>query len=62
LDPPTAGPRQYSLIDTGGGEAISEMVITVGPQSSQAGSFVQQIRQDLKLRLAGDVCAIPTGP
>jgi type II secretory pathway pseudopilin PulG len=56
LDPPTFGPRRYSLIDNGSGEATSDIVITVGPQGSQAGSFVQQNRQDLKLRLFGDVC------
>jgi hypothetical protein len=57
LDPASAGPRRYSLIDTGASDPSSSMVITVGPQSSQSGSFVQQNRQDLKLRLYGDVCA-----
>jgi hypothetical protein len=58
LDPPTFGPRRYSLIDNGAGEPSSDMVITVGPQASQSGSFVQQNRQDLKLRLFGNVCTV----
>jgi Putative Flp pilus-assembly TadE/G-like len=57
LDPPTAGPRRYSLIDTGAGAPISAIVVNVGPGSSSTGSFNQQVRQDLKLRLLGDVCA-----
>ena len=57
LDPPTAGPRRYSLIDTGAGAAVPSIVVNVGPQSSDTGSFNQQIRQDLKLKLLGDVCA-----
>jgi len=56
LDLPTAKPRVYSLIDTSVGEAVQDIVINVGPQSSDTGSFNQQVRQDIKLRLDGDVC------
>lgn len=55
LDPPSVGPRRYSLIyqnDT----TASDIVITVAPNTT-VGSFTQTQRQDLQLRLFGDVCA-----
>ena len=55
LDPPSAGPRRYSLIYQNE-ETVSEIVINVAPNTS-VGSFTQTIRQDLQLRLFGDVCA-----
>jgi hypothetical protein len=57
LDPPTALPRLYSLIDTGAGAGNDSITVYVGPDASDTGSFNKEIRQDLKLRLAGDVCA-----
>lgn len=55
LDPPNVGPRRYSLIYQGDTTA-SDIVITVAPNTS-VGSFTQTQRQDLQLRLFGDVCA-----
>lgn len=56
LDPPSAGPRRYSLIAVGD-EVRTSIPVEVGPQSNQTGSFNQVIQQDLQLRLFGDVCA-----
>lgn len=55
LDPPNVGPRRYSLIYQGD-TTVSDIVITVAPNTS-VGSFTQTQRQDLQLRLFGDVCA-----
>lgn len=55
LDPPSAGPRRYSLIYQNE-ETVSDIVINVAPNTT-VGSFTQTIRQDLQLRLFGDVCA-----
>lgn len=55
LDPPSVGPRRYSLIYQNE-ETVSDIVINVAPNTT-VGSFTQTIRQDLQLRLFGDVCA-----
>ncbi len=55
LDPPGAGPRRYSLIYQNE-ETVSDIVINVAPNTT-VGSFTQTIRQDLQLKLFGDVCA-----
>ncbi len=55
LDPPNVGPRRYSLIYQNE-ETVSDIVINVAPNTT-VGSFNQTIRQDLQLRLFGDVCA-----
>ncbi|MGQ9926289.1 MAG: VWA domain-containing protein [Chloroflexaceae bacterium] len=55
LDPPGVGPRRYSLIYQNE-ETVSDIVINVAPNTT-VGSFTQTIRQDLQLRLFGDVCA-----
>ncbi len=55
LDPPNVGPRRYSLIYQNE-ETVSDIVINVAPNTT-VGSFTQTMRQDLQLRLFGDVCA-----
>ena len=55
LDPPDAGPRRYSLIEQNN-ETRADIVVNVTVETS-VGGFSRVIRQDLQLRLSGDVCA-----
>lgn len=56
LDPPTAQPRMYSQIFTGG-SSQSDMVVVLEPNGQGAG-FISTIEQNLRLRLDGNVCAV----
>jgi hypothetical protein len=41
-------------------QRLPDITVVVGPQGGNAGGMLQQVRQDLKLALQGDVCAAPT--
>ncbi|MCS6881328.1 MAG: pilus assembly protein TadG-related protein [Oscillochloridaceae bacterium] len=55
LDAPDAGPRRYSLIEQNN-ETRADIVVNITADTN-VGGFSRVIRQDLQLRLSGDVCA-----
>lgn len=55
-DPPQYKPRLYSTIYSGE-QTVGSLTVPVGP-SGQSTNFTPTVRQDVQLKLTGDVCAL----